>query len=148
MRSRDAKQPALCSHAGVARIAPPEMQERVSTAVLPGGGYFVMGGKRTQDFPFQKTLGNVRWQKGRVILTVGWELQWGDKWQRHGEREMRCASIHIPDLQDARWRGSIVDAETFLEYYFSKNVYLCYDVPSPITLLMFCYVKSSYSWLM
>lgn len=32
----------------------------------------------TQDFPFQKTLGNVRWQQGRVILT---RLRTAMSWQ-------------------------------------------------------------------
>lgn len=38
-----------------AGIAPPEMQEGVSTAMLPGGGYFAMGGRRTQDFPLENS---------------------------------------------------------------------------------------------
>ena len=49
----------------------------------------------TPDFPFQTTLGNIRWQQGRVILAVGWEMQWADKRYRHGEMEMKvCKHPH------------------------------------------------------
>lgn len=101
----------------------------------------------TQDFPFQTTLGNVRSWQGRVILTVGWQLQWGDKWYRHGERETRVCKLPHTKIARRKMEREDHGCWNFSEYWFSKSIYLCYDAPSPITLLMLCYVKSSSSWL-